>query len=390
MRLALLAHAPVLGGSTDLLVQAWNWFEQRGHSVQAIFGDDAPARDPRVQKAVVLQPRREDWRGRMREYLDCVETFKPDVVYAISGRDEMDLFRFLRCPRVRHTSSLEQHLHFDVPHILRMSRDFMEACTANTPDAIEQVERLTGQPTFLLPYLFPEPPERNEAIPFDRILSGHLPVEVAFVSRLERVQKRAHWLPEIIRRTREAGANVSWHIYGDGPEGAALRGQLENLSNVTFHGWVSRALLYEKLPRHDLLFFCSLWEGLPISMVEGMRCGLACLAPDIPAGIRWTLQQGGGWLYRADSPRACSEALLSAVKDPKLIVQKRLEAYALASRIFKPSLAEEGYLNLERQFQNLKFNGRYLSIDQASRFRAIPLRTFLKRAVLKRFKASPF
>jgi len=378
MRLVLLAHAPVRGGSTDLLFQARDYF-QRAHQVTVIFGQGTDQPDPRAADAVLLQTHAKNWRGVLRDYLALVESHRPDLVYAISGPRELDLFRFLRCVRVRHVSSLEQHGFADIPFWLTENRAFIEACTANSPDALDQVHRLTGRPTFLLPYRLPAIATSRAPVVIPESIAANQPLEVVFVGRLERFQKRAHWLPEIIRRCARAGAPLHWHIYGDGPEAPFLRAKLAAAPNVTLHGWTSREQLYRALPHHDLMFFCSRWEGLPIALVEGMRCGLATVAPDIPAGMHWTLTQGGGWLYRADSPRAAAHALIEAVRDRSVVRQKRREALRLSADLFSPSLADEFYPKLETALRTLKFNGHALDLATAPKFRAVPLAGYARR-----------
>ena len=383
MRIALIAHAPVRGGSTDLLIQARDTFLQRGHEVQCIFGMGAEPADPRTAGAWIIPRVPGDWRDLLREYLRQVESFQPDLVYAISGRVEADLFRFLRCARVRHVSSLEEHEYFNVPLMLEKCRPFMEACTANTPDALETVAQISGKPTYLLPYLFPEPLNQIAEVDGARLLDAKNPIEIAFVSRFDRFQKRSHWLPDIIRACEKTGANLAWHLYGDGPDLASVRDRVGNNPRVHFHGWISRETLYERLPHHDILFFCSRWEGLPIAMVEGMRCGLACVSTDIPAGIRWTLEQGGGWLYDATSPTDAATALLKAVKDRAVILEKRREALQLARKLFNTQTAEAYYQQLEEAFTKLRFNGEALDLDRAGKFRAISVPTYLKRLVFR-------
>jgi glycosyltransferase involved in cell wall biosynthesis len=383
MRIALLAHAPVRGGSTDLFIQARDFFRERGHTVQPIFGQGDPTPDPRTGDAWVLPPSSGDWRAHLGDYLEKVNGFQPDLIYAIGGRDEADLMRFLSHVRVRHISSLEQHEFFNVPFTLKRTRRFLEACTANTPDTLEQVKRITDRPVFLLPYLFPEPLHQITEIDSAQLLDSQSPIEIAFVGRLECFQKRCDWLPEIIRRCDERGARLAWHFYGDGPYAATLRQRLAGHASVSFHGWVSRQDLYEKLPRHDIFFLCSRWEGLPIAMVEAMRCGLACVVPDIPAGMRWALERGGGWLYHARSPRDAAETLLRATRDRELLHEKRAEALQLSGELFSVDRAREQFLNLERSFETLHFNGDCLKLDRARKFRAVSVPTYLRRLLLR-------
>ncbi len=371
MRIALLAHAPALGGSTDLLIQVRDFLLQRGHTIQCIFGGGVSPMDPRCQDALIFKSDARSWRERMRAYVALVEGFQPDIAYAFAGYHEMDLFRFLRCVRVRHVSTLEQHGFADIPFWLSEYCDYFEACTANTPDALAEVERYSGKPSFLLPYRMPQMEDSFAKVELPSKIDGTRRLEVAFVSRLERFQKRSHWLPEIIRHCDQLGVPLNWNIYGDGPEGPLLRRRLAKATHVTFHGWMDRGSLYRVLPRNDLFFLCSLWEGLPISMVEAMRCGVACVVPDIPAGIHWTISHGGGWLYQAKSPRAAAMALAEAARDRDLLLEKRAEALRLAVELFPPSLAEQYYPKLEAELEKLTFNGKVLDIATAPKLQSI-------------------
>ena len=369
MRIALITHAPALGGSTDQAVQLRDFLVQRGHTVQCIFGGAASPMDPRVGDALIFKSEARTWRERMRAYVALVEDFRPDIAYVIAGRYEMDLFRFLRCARVRHVFSLEQHAFANIPFWLSKYRDYFEAATANTPDALEEVERSSGKPCFLLPYRMQQMEDTFAKVELPSKIDGTRPLEVAYVSRLEFFQKRSNWLPEIIRRCEKLHVPLNWNIYGDGPEGPFLRRKLAKATNVIFHGWMDRAALYRVLPNNDLFFLCSRWEGLPISMLEAMRCGVACVAPDIPAGIRWTLSHGGGWLYNATSPRAAADALAEAVRDRDRLLEKRREAQELSFELFSVAQAEEHYLRLEESFRKLTFNGNVLDPQPLLNFR---------------------
>jgi glycosyltransferase involved in cell wall biosynthesis len=384
MRIALLAHAPVSGGSTELFLQIRDFFIARGHVVEPIFGRPATPADPRTQGSWIMPESEGGWRKHLAAYAEKVASFRPDLVYSISGRDEIDLHRFLPFPRVRHVFSLEEHEYFSVPFALRHSRRFTEAYTANTPDTQDAVRRISDRPTYIMPYLFPEPLRAIDEVDAQLLQDSGRPAAIAYVARLERFQKRAHWLPEIIRRCQEAGANLQWHIFGDGPEEGTLRNALQADPRVQFHGWVNRERLYEKLPELDIFFLCSQWEGLPVAMVEAMRCGLACVVPDIPAGMRWALQHGGGWLYAARSPAAAAAKLIEAVANRALLAQRRQEALLLSRQLFSYESAQQQSLELERTLHHIRFNGECLNIQTAPKFRAVSVSAYLRRVLLRR------
>jgi len=379
MRIALIGHAPMLGGTTDLFVQVRDFFKERGHDVQGIFGTGSKEMDSRVEDAVIFNSDALSWREKMRAYADLVHSHNPDLAYVIAGRYEMDLFRFLKCARVRHASTLEQHAFADIPFWLSKYRSYFEACTANTPDAVEEVKRCSQRPTFLLPYRLPQLEQSFSKVELPSKIDDSRRIEVAFVSRLEHFQKRAHWLPKIVRLCEKLGVPLNWNIYGDGPAGPFLRQHLANAANVRFHGWMDRTSLYRVLPQNDLFFLCSRWEGLPIAMVEAMRCGVACVAPDIPTGIHWTLSHGGGWLYQATSPRAAAHALADAVRDRNELLEKRRAAQRISIELFSVAQAREHYLRLEESFRKLTFNGNVLDPATAPKFQDVRPADYLKR-----------
>ena len=71
-------------------------------------------------------------------------------------------------------------------------------------------------------------------------------------------------------------------VFGDGPEAPRLRAQAEALGvskHIDWRGWVSRDDVLRGYRQSDALFFTSLRETTPVTVLEGMLAGLpvACL-----------------------------------------------------------------------------------------------------------------
>jgi L-malate glycosyltransferase len=78
----------------------------------------------------------------------------------------------------------------------------------------------------------------------------------------------------------EKDSAIHLDIYGDGP----LFSRLNDLANsqggnVQFHGFVEEANQY--LDRYDILLITSYSEGLPLTLLEGMRAGIPIVCPRI-------------------------------------------------------------------------------------------------------------
>lgn len=383
MRITFLSHFPGRGGSTTMLEQLRKFFERQGHTVSIVVGNDS---EDSVIKNYTVVPAARSWRERMMEYKRSIDQTRADVVYSISGKDELDVLRFLECGRVRHVFSLERHEYADIPFWLKQLNGYVELITANTPDVFEQIQTygLGYHRELVVPYQL-DPGFISAEVIDKQSESAKNRVDICFIGRLENFQKRACWLPEVIRLCKQEGKDFYWHIYGDGPCGKYLRRRVQENGcegSVCFYGWVDTGALIRQLSNHDIFFLCSRWEGLPIAMVEAMLCGVACVVPSIPAGITFALGKGGGWLYDARSPRACVEALSNATGRPDLIWQKKGEARNIARSLFMGREVERQWSDLEGEIVKTSYNGRCLSIHKASRMRAVTWKTFLRRKLM--------
>ena len=73
-------------------------------------------------------------------------------------------------------------------------------------------------------------------------------------------------------------------LVGTGGEEESLRalaGQLGIADRVRFTGGISRDEVFRQLKQHDLYVSASEYEGLPVSVLEAMRCGIPCAVSDI-------------------------------------------------------------------------------------------------------------
>lgn len=97
--------------------------------------------------------------------------------------------------------------------------------------------------------------------------------------------------------------NISLTLVGDGPERKELEEYVKehNLKeNVFFTGAVNNEKVFDYLVMSNIYVLMSCSEGLPISIIEGLRCGLPIIATNI-AGIPETvIDSKNGLLVRRD------------------------------------------------------------------------------------------
>lgn len=152
--------------------------------------------------------------------------------------------------------------------------------------------------------------------------ANHLlqPICIVMVARLA-PPKRQDLLLQALALLRDTlGCEVPAKVIGSGPEMKSLQSlaTLMNLESVDFTGDVSDVA--HRLAQHSIFVLMSDHEGLPISVIEAMRAGLAIVASDLP-GIRELISHGQDGLLVPNQPRALATALNQLITSAPLRTQ---------------------------------------------------------------------
>lgn len=132
--------------------------------------------------------------------------------------------------------------------------------------------------------------------------------------------KDVHLLIDAVRRLDAEGLSVELLIAGDGPTRSELEAQAASgrlrAGTIRFLGFVSEP---EKvLAEADVLVLPSQHEGLPISVLEAMACGIAIVASNV-GGIGLAIRhQREGLLVPAGRQEPLEAAIRRLVLDPTL------------------------------------------------------------------------
>lgn len=81
--------------------------------------------------------------------------------------------------------------------------------------------------------------------------------------------------PEMFNKIAESFPDFQFTWIGDGD----LKDKLTS-PNITITGWKTRDEVLKILNEHDVFILCSLWEGLPISLLEAMYLKKICIVSD--------------------------------------------------------------------------------------------------------------
>jgi glycosyltransferase involved in cell wall biosynthesis len=148
----------------------------------------------------------------------------------------------------------------------------------------------------------------------------------------------------------EAAAQVPEAVFvlvGEGPQRAALERQCQelNLQNrVLFTGF--RQDIRAWLAHCDLFVLPSLYEGLPIALLEAMAAGKPVIASAIPGNLEAVTHGETGWSFRPGDANDLASAIRFLLADP-----------ALAQR-----LASAGQSHVNREFSCQRMNEQVMQV----------------------------
>ncbi len=158
----------------------------------------------------------------------------------------------------------------------------------------------------------------------------HAKPRLLFVGRLS-VQKN---LPLLLRALDGVSEQFDTILVGDGE----LEGQLKRLAaelrlrNVRFHGRADGTGLRDLYRNADVFVLPSIWEGMPLVLLEALAMGLPIVATDVSGNRQVVVHGENGLLVPSGDPLALRQALLSVTDNPDLYQHMSQVSQSLACK----------------------------------------------------------
>lgn len=122
-------------------------------------------------------------------------------------------------------------------------------------------------------------------------------------------------IPLVISKNK----NIHFTIKGTGPMEPELKSLVEILDvkrHVTFIGWIE----YNEIPRllheSDIYVSTAISDGTPVSVLEAMACGKACIVTDVGGVSEWIEDGVSGCLIPPGNSQILADNILELAKSP--------------------------------------------------------------------------
>lgn len=164
-----------------------------------------------------------------------------------------------------------------------------------------------------------------------------------FVGRL-RIRKGVEFLLEALSRLAESGSRRRLLIVGDGEQRRSLERFAARAglgSTVVFAGRRSPAEVRFLLSRAGALVVPSLYEGMPLVVLEAMEQGLPVVASAVSGIPEVVIDGQTGWLVPPEDPERLAAALAELFADPAEARRRGAAGRARVEALYRPAMAAE-------------------------------------------------
>jgi len=204
------------------------------------------------------------------------------------------------------TSSLGRYLDA----VVCVSRHLADRVAVDHPELAARCHQI--------PYGVPLP-----APPAPRRLHRDRPLRLLYSGRLAEHQKRVLDVPRILAAAETLGVPFEIDVAGDGPDGDAFRQAMRphvERGTARLHGSLPNEAVLKLYESADVLLLPSAFEGLPLSLLEGMARGCVPLTSDVVSGVDELVENGvSGLSVRTGDFRGFAERLARLHRDRALL-----------------------------------------------------------------------
>jgi glycosyltransferase involved in cell wall biosynthesis len=111
--------------------------------------------------------------------------------------------------------------------------------------------------------------------------------------------QKAPWrFRDLARRLSSLPVDFVW--IGGGDPGCEWSLPESSAATLTLTGWLNRGSVLDLLSRADIFVMTSLWEGMPLSLIEAQAAGLPAIAPDVVGCRDVVLNAETGYVCASD------------------------------------------------------------------------------------------
>jgi glycosyltransferase involved in cell wall biosynthesis len=219
--------------------------------------------------------------------LNDIKKFPPDIFIANYFAITLEAAKWIKKAGIPTVMVLhnDNKYHYDLVKKYAANNDETDVssvvCVSNL---IQQISQQTAPQHTSIKYIPIGAPVTSEVAALS--IDGEL--KVVYAGRIDEKQKRISDVTHAFCRAAKEVPGTSYTIYGHGPAVATVQEILSKTGKglpVQFKGKLKSAEVQAHLLQNQVFVLLSEFEGLPITLMEAMSCGLVAICTNMRSGI---------------------------------------------------------------------------------------------------------
>lgn len=231
---------------------------------------------------------------KIQAILNDVKQFPPDIFIANYFAIPFEAAKWIKKAGIPTVMVLhnDNKYHYDLVHKYAANNNESDVsavvCVSNLIHEISKKTAPLHPCIKYIPYGAPITPEVAK-ISEDGILN------IVYAGRIDEKQKRISEVTQAFCKAAREVPGTNYTIYGDGPAVQAVQEILNTAGKnlpVKFKGKLKSTEVQEHLLQNQVFVLLSDFEGLPITLIEAMACGLVPICTHMRSGIADLITDG--------------------------------------------------------------------------------------------------
>lgn len=184
-------------------------------------------------------------------------------------------------------------------------------------------------------------------------LNTTAPLRLIVIARMQK-SKGVLDIPLLIDKLRAMAVPFTLTMVGDGPEREVLEKQLSTVPGITFAQPATTAALMALIQQHDVFVLPSYLDGMPVSLMETMSCGLVPVLSDFNEGIKQVVTGDKGYVLPKGNIEAFASAIATLANDRNFLSSMRENVLSYARTQFNAAERAKDYYDFFAGYNSLK------------------------------------
>jgi len=363
MKIGIITYTFNIGGVSTFILSLGKYFKEQGHSIEIITEEDKGIWFDEINKEGFAAD------SISSKYFSWLPFGLPIHSYRVGKlikNKKFDVVLLNNCLYAQLAAHLYNKNSVVISIVHNNNKGIFQVAARNTSNisaiacvsfaAFNGIKKITDfNNVYCIPNGIPLP-QRKPCFPK---VKDNNTLSIISVGHLANEQKGIFFFPYILKKCKEKNySNIHLTIVGNGNDKNELVRLLKEnnvYEMVTFRGHLPRLEVYDLYLSHHIFLMTSLYEGLPLTLLEAMACGCVPVVSYLKDITDFCIEDHkDGFLCQIGDTDAFADRITYLASNPSMIDEMGSRCAQKIVSSFSIQKMGEEYLNLIHQLKDAK------------------------------------